>query len=804
MSSVLVADVALDPRSVGADAIYTYLADESQALGDAVIVPIGTRSALGFIIAKRLVTERELGFPIEKLKPVNGTVEGLSLPPALIKLGQFVADEYLCSLPVAISPAVPPGVRDRLTTTWSLEPGAAIQSLTPIQQEVVRTLEDTGGTIVETKAKPLPPQSLRALRTLRQKGVVSRSLRVALAAEKRKTETLQLTGDDAIIEAFLRGEGKRKPAQALTIMRLQTADHAQLTAIEIKALAGVTDATIRALVDAKLLVPVDPDLARISQPPTANRWQQLAIDSIGDAVVTNRPQGFLLFGVTGSGKTEVFLRAAGEALRQGREVLYIVPEIALATQAISQLRARFGAVVSVLHSELAATERLRNWMKIRNGEASVVLGARSAVFAPLENIGLIIVDEEHEASYKQESAPRYHARTLARQLAEFHRCPVVLGSATPSVESFFEAEMTEEGKGNLTLLSLPVRAAEAQLPEVDIEDLKTGYRIGQPALLTPELERRIRETIARKEQTILFLNRRAYSPFLMCRDCGFRMECPNCAVSLSFHRKEHRLRCHHCGYQTRPPITCPKCGRQRISPFGAGTEKVEELVTEMFPEATVERLDRDIARRKGALEDILARFRSGEIDILVGTQMVAKGLDFPNVTLVGVIAADVSLNIPDFRSSERTYQLLSQVAGRSGRGSSPGTVVIQTFNPQHSSIEASQAHEFLPFYESLKAERSEANYPPFVKLVNVTFSGESATKVRASSQRAADLLDTIDKVAILGPVDCALERVQGRWRRHLLVKLPPNSVATAIGQTLESLAHPDVQMVIDVDPYSLM
>lgn len=804
MSQVRVADVALDPRSVGADAIYTYRAEADTRIGDAVFVPLGTRNALGFVVGLYDATEAKLGFPFARLKPIAGTVEGLALPHQLVNLAQFVSDEYLCSLPVALSPAVPPGVRDRLVTTWTLASNR-LEGLTAAQSEIVRTLRDLGGSLEESRTKPLPSASVRILRLLRNKGLVKRSLRISLGAEKRGSLLLQLTTDAGRIEAFLRNEGKRRPAQTLTIIRLQSAERVRLTRSEIKALAGVTEATIKALVDAKILEPTEADAARVTMPPVPNRWQQLAIDAISEAVVERREQGFLLFGVTGSGKTEVFLRCAAEALRQGRQALYVVPEIALATQSISLLRDRFGVSVSVLHSELSPVERLRNWTRIRDGESGIVLGARSALFAPLDNIGLIIVDEEHEASYKQESAPRYHARAVARFLARAHRCPVVLGSATPSIESFYEAESSELGSSSLTLLSLPERAATAAtLPIVDIEDLKIGYHLGAPAILTPELARRIQETLERREQVILFLNRRAYAPFLMCRDCGHRMECPNCAVSLSFHRKDRRLRCHHCGYSRYPPATCPSCGGSRLNPFGAGTEKVEEIVAETFPSATVARLDRDIARRKGALERILTEFRTGDIDILVGTQMVAKGLDFPNVTLVGVIAADVSLNLPDFRSSERTYQLLSQVAGRAGRGSAPGTVIIQTFNPDHPSVTAAQAHEYLPFYEALKAERRDAGYPPFTRLANITFSGLALTAVREASDLAKKRLLGRRGLEILGPVDCALERVQNRWRRHLMVKMDSHGSVAEIGDAMEGLHVDGVQWVIDIDPYTVM
>jgi primosomal protein N' (replication factor Y) len=812
----LVADVAIDPRAGGSEAIYTYRAEGDLAVGDACFVPLGNRSTLGFVTAVYETTEEDLGFDFDSLRSIRERVDDLSLPAELIELAVFVASEYLCPLTVALTAATPPGIRDRIVSGWTIVSsfadkslfGAPLQQegkaydgpLTPAQREVLRTLQDSGGSITETPSKKLPAAMQKALKLLQGKGLVRQSLKIAPFAERRKSAgLLRITADAARVERFLTEEGKKKPAQALTLMRLQLADAgAALAAGEIKALAGVTDSTIKALTDAGLLEKAEAGEGGMAKPPKPNRYQQLAIDSVSDSIQNGEHRAFLLFGVTGSGKTEVYLRAVGEALKRGRQVLYLVPEIALAAQAIAQLRERFGRSVAVLHSDLAPSERLQNWMAIRSGEASVVLGARSALFAPLDNVGLIVVDEEHEASYKQESAPRYHSKRLALFLGKRHRCPVILGSATPSIESFFEAENDQ-----LTLLSLPERAASAKLPQVFIDDLTEGFRNGHPAILSPDLHERLRVRLDRNQQTILFLNRRAYAPFIICRDCGNQMKCPHCAVSLSYHRRDSRLRCHHCGYQIKPPDICPKCGGLRLNPFGVGTEKVEENVAQLFPAARVARLDRDIARRKGALEETLAAFRSGDIDILVGTQIVAKGLDFPNVTLVGVIAADISLNIPDFRSSERTFQLLSQVAGRAGRGTAPGEVVIQTFNPQHVAVLNAQTHDFLRFYEALREEREAALYPPYRRLVNVIFSGENRKAVLDASAEVKSLLSDSDS-EILGPVDCAMERLQSRWRRHLLIKLPPDASVQPIGLALANFHAKGVQIVVDVDPYSLM
>lgn len=799
MAPIPVIDVALDVRSGGAGAQYTYRWDAPAQVGDAFVVPLGGRSVLGFVVGVRKVAPEALGFPVEHLREAEDRVDGLSLPESLIHLVRFVADEYLCPLPVALGVATPPAARERVVATWTLADFNAETPLTPTQKEIVRTLKEQGGTLVESPTKKLPKPTQRSLKLLRAKGLVHQSLALAPYAETRRgLSLLRLTLDEEKVERFLKREGKKKPAQAITLMRLQTAAQSRLTPAEIKAMSGVTDSTIRSLQQAGLLESIDADAPEMRPAPTPNRYQQLAIDSIVDAMDDARAaKTFLLFGVTGSGKTEVYLRCAAEALRRGKQVLFLVPEIALAVQALSQLRERFGRSVALLHSDLPPRERLENWARVRSGEAPVVLGARSALFAPLSNLGLIVMDEEHEGSYKQETSPRYHAKRLAGFLSRRFGCPLVLGSATPSVESMQQAE-----RGEITLLSLPERAASAKLPSVQLVNLAEGYRKHRPSLLSTELHAHMDATLARQEQIILFLNRRAYAPYLSCRECGYAFRCSRCAVSLAYSRQLRRLRCHHCGFSMAPPDLCPSCQSPKLSPMGVGTEKVEEAVREAFPDAVVARLDRDVARKRGALEETLAQFRSGDVQILVGTQMVAKGLDFPNVTLVGVIAADLSLNIPDFRASERTFQLLSQVAGRAGRGKAPGHVVIQTFNPDHVALVCAQTHAYLPFFEAVRVEREEAHYPPYTRLVNIVVSGPRLDRVKQCADEALELLEGIDGI-VLGPADCPIERLVGDWRRHLLVKLAPEADMAAL-QPLVDYRPKDVRVTIDVDPYSMM
>jgi primosomal protein N' (replication factor Y) len=813
VSTLSVCDVALDPRKGGSEAVWTYRREPGIAVGDAVIVPLGTRTELGYVLRIYDTTEADLGFPLKTLRNVLSRVSGLSLPDRLVKLVLFTAQEYLCSEAVALSPAIPPGVKDRLLTEWEIaDQEKATRETNPVLQEVLRVMSEAGGTFQSSKGKSLSPAVTKALGTLTKKGTVAKQLRVVTPEQRGRAEQLyQLSSNTKAVEKFLLKDGRKKPAQAVTLMQLQGSVQGALTISEIKILAAVTEASIKALVQLGLIeaVPTGQDGTRRT-PPEPNPAQRVAIDAISEAVRAKRFQSFLLFGVTGSGKTEVYLRSANEALRAGRSVLYVVPEIALAAQTIGLLRERFGAGVTILHSNLSPTERLTNWLKVRDGSVNIVLGARSALFAPISNLGLVILDEEHEQAYKQEASPRYHAKRVALELARLHRCPIVLGSATPSVETFFEAEQQELVSSKAapvgpTLLSLPERTANSKLPTVTVRDLGEGYRNRAPAILTDDLQELVKKSVEDGRQVILFLNRRAYAPFVLCRDCGKTQECPNCSVSLSFHRHEGQLRCHHCGYHTRPPEACPKCGSHRLSPFGAGTERVEEAIREAFPGVSISRLDRDIARKKGALEQILAGFRSGEISILVGTQMIAKGLDFPNVTLVGVIAADVSLNIPDFRACERTFQLLSQVAGRAGRGSAPGSVIIQTFNPEHASIVAAKTHDYLPFYELMKLERLEVGYPPFKRLVNILLSGQDQEAVLEATEEAATRIRRrCPEVEVLGPVDCAVARIFGKWRRHVLVKLNVGAPAKPIADALLGFEPPDVLIVIDVDPYSMI
>lgn len=529
----------------------------------------------------------------------------------------------------------------------------------------------------------------------------------------------------------------------------------------------------------------------------ANPAQERALEAIRQA----RADGgtVLLYGVTGSGKTEVYLQAVQETLDAGREALVLVPELALTPQAMERYRGRLGERVGVLHSGLSGPERRDYWWKLRRGELSVALGTRSAVFAPLTNPGLFVIDEEHETSYKQEGSPRYHARQVAFRRAARHGAGIVLGSATPSLETFYLAE-----QGRFRLVELPERPGGRPLPGVEIVDMRKHFRRG--TLLSPVLAGRIKDRVAAGEQVVLLLNRRGFSNFLQCQDCGHVPGCGQCSISLTWHRSRGLLRCHYCLFQQAPPDQCPSCGGVRLKYSGAGTERLEEEVQNLVPGVPVVRMDSDTTGSAGAHGRLLERFGRGEAQVLVGTRMIAKGLDFPAVTLVGVVRADAELHMPDFRAGERTFQLLSQVAGRAGRGDLPGEVILQAMDPEHPVLLAAASHDYAAMYRAELAIRKEVGYPPYCRLVRLVFSHPDEAKVQAAAERVADrLVRQLPHAQVVGPAPCPVERVRGRYRWHLLLKgSKVQELVDAARNYLEPPEGQELLILADPDPQSLM
>jgi primosomal protein N' (replication factor Y) len=633
----------------------------------------------------------------------------------------------------------------------------------------------------------------------------------------------------------------------------------ELPLSELVELAETTAATVRKLED-RGLVEIAPQISERdpyarehilpSQPLALNPAQAAALERITEAMdkpsstLNPQPSTFLLHGVTGSGKTEVYLQALAHALEQGKGAIVLVPEISLTPQTVERFKARFSSgklqtLVAVLHSHLSAGERHDEWHKIRQGRARIVIGARSAIFAPVEPLGLIIVDEEHEHSYKQEEAPRYHARDVAIMRGQMEHAVVVLGSATPSLESYYNCK-----KGKYTLIELPERVDDQKMPHVRVVDMRQAAsqqrgKEGIP-IFSPQLKEAITQRLERKEQTILFLNRRGYSTSLQCPKCGEVVQCPNCSLALTFHRQEQKLCCHICGHVAPVPSVCPnvKCKNPAIRFAGTGTQRVEETLAKLFPQARIKRMDADTMKRKDDYRKVLGDFRTGKTDILVGTQMIAKGLHFPNVTLVGIIYADLALHQPDFRAGERTFQLLTQVAGRAGRGDVEGEVFVQAFAPFHPAIQYARRHDFAGFYEQEIEFREQLKYPPVSRVALLTLKGRNEDKVKFSAEhlkreleknlvaavcdrRRSDENNAVAKgkesaavtdrrysfrdLIIAGPAPAPLLRAETFYRYQIMLRTRAMSkLSQALAKIIGTLALPeDVMLAVDIDPVNL-
>jgi primosomal protein N' (replication factor Y) len=535
--------------------------------------------------------------------------------------------------------------------------------------------------------------------------------------------------------------------------------------------------------------------------------QSSVLEKIQEQVSTETYGAFLLHGVTGSGKTEIYIRAMHAALERGRSAMMLVPEIALTPVFSQRLRSHFGDRVAIFHSSLQRGERFDEWTRVRNGDARVVIGTRSAVFAPVQNLGLIVVDEEHESTYRQQESPYYNARDTAIVRAQKESATVVLGSATPSLESFYNARA-----GKYRLLTLPERIAARPMATARIIDMRNVFmRHAKPKVFSDELLEAIQETHQRGEQSIILLNRRGYSSFILCRSCGETIQCPNCDVTLTYHRSERVIVCHYCNHRKGVPKVCPSCGKKYIYYVGEGTEQLEEMLTQLFPALRVARIDRDTTARRRVFEQSLSDFSAGKIDTLVGTQMLAKGHDFPNVTLVGVVSVDAGLALPDFRSAERTFQLITQVAGRAGRGDRPGRVLIQTYHPYHYALRHACAQDYEGFYNEEVHYRQNHSYPPFVSLASLLVHGPDLGRVRADSLELRKQLDAANegrKCRILGPAPAPLSRLKGEHRFQLLLKSRSRrSLREVADAALKSVSENGVNLRsvnLEIDPVSIM
>ncbi|HEX4770192.1 MAG TPA: primosomal protein N' [Bryobacteraceae bacterium] len=796
-------DVALP---IPVDRLFTYsipatLRHRVEA-GCRVLAPFGARKLTGVVLRVHNQSPEQAARHILQLLD-----ETPVLDPQLRKLADWIAEYYCAPIGEVLRGMLPLSGELRRSATYTLtETGRdVVRQITGTDDATVnllRLLEQRSRSAVSLAAKE--PKARDLLKPLIKRGWVE------LEDSSEQRDPLRASAERLEVEFAARAAEdvklKKPERELLAFLELHPGPHNLASLAEqIKRSSEAARALAR-----HGLVRLEPEGIRpgsgFARPiPVLNTDQETAFQDIRAALEGKTFQTLLLEGVTGSGKTEIYLRSIEAALALGKNALLLVPEIALTPAVAGQFFHRFGKQVAILHSAIAEAERAEQWRRIQSGQARVVVGTRSGVFAPVRNLGLVIVDEEHDGSYKQQETPRYHGRDVAIIRAREAGAVAVLGSATPSVETRFNAE-----QGKYRLLRLPERIARRPLPDVDIVDMRTEFlETRKQATFSRALLDQMRQRLQNHEQTILLLNRRGFSNFMLCRACGERMQCVNCAVVLTHHRRDRRMLCHYCGYAEKIPNECPKCGSDHIQFLGTGSERVEDELHAFLPAARIARLDRDTASGKGVFESILQRFREGHIDILVGTQMIAKGHDIPNVTLVGVVLADIGLGLPDFRAAERTFQLLTQAAGRAGRGDTPGRVIVQTLSPEHYAIRFAAQQDYEQFYRKEIEFRKWLRYPPFAAFANIIVRDtDKEEALRMATQLGYVLTPPPEGVRVMGPAEAPVPRLKSEYRYQILLKAVKRSVLRHWVKQLRAVADKEkwraTALMIDVDPVSLM
>jgi len=805
----VIARVIVDLPVREVDRVFDYLIPPELALnigvGSVVLVSFGSTKQIGHVIGISEHSAAKNLLPIEAL--IN---ERPVFDERMVELCGWIAGYYLSTMNEAIKLALPPGHGRKVIQSIRIT-GHPGDNLTARQGEVFETLKSLGGDtqIIALKEACGNKDITSIIKKLQEAGLVERYYDIERPKVSEATERYAVLMPTQSTNDAILGELNRAPKQR-KIMELMFL-HGAIQIPRLLAEINASYSSLQALADRGFIrieertVNREPELYFYEKDKAVELTdeQQSSLSAIEDSIERGLNDTFLLQGVTGSGKTEVYLRAIQKVLDAGKSAIVLVPEIALTAQAVARFRARFNQTVAVLHSGLGVGERYDQWRGIQEGSYRVVVGARSAVFAPVSDLGVIIVDEEHEASYKQGRNPRYNAREVAIKRASLEGACVVLGSATPSLETKRRAEM-----GLCKQLFLKKRVWERELPRIEIVDMRDEPYQKEKPVMGNLLRNRLEETLGAGEKAILFLNRRGFSSFILCQDCGFVPKCRNCAVSLTYHSVNHSLRCHHCNFAVKAPDKCPKCSSHNVKYPGSGTQRVETELHGLYPDVPVIRMDADTTTRKGAHQKRLSLFQKEKSAILLGTQMIAKGLDFPEVTLVGVINADTSIHLPDFRAGEYTFQLLMQVAGRAGRGEQPGRVVIQTYMPDSYPLEATLVGDYDEFYKIELEFRRELSYPPFSSMIRMLFSGREPEAVVGLSRRAAKIIEKADlgeSVAIVGPSPAPILKVKKDYRWHILLKVRDDlTVKKFLEDNFQRFVPKKYQNVvilsIDVDP----
>lgn len=792
-------------------------------VGARVVVPLGRSLTTGYIVALHETLQADTDLSEAGVKDVNQVLDSDSLvTPEILQITEWVSEYYAAPWGEVIKAALPPGISASIEQFLKITPQGRTHFEALLEKGSSGTLARALQLIAEAGEVKLADlaavlgkaQTSKAVRELQRDGLIETDQRASSMFTKAKQQrVVQLFRAGAQVDTAAdkrrNTEAQRRIRETLShgdpmpLQELLTAANVGISAVNTLQKAGVVKISLQTIRRDPLASAV---LPRLEEYELTND-QASVLGEIEQPLRQGDYAAFLLHGVTGSGKTEVYMRAMRICLQEGRAAMMLVPEIVLTPVFSRRLRAYFGDQVAIFHSSLSKGERFDEWTRVKNGEAQIVIGTRSAVFAPISKLGLVIVDEEHESTYRQAESPHYHGRDTAIVRAQKESAVVILGSATPSMESFHNAHT-----GKYRCLRLPARIANRAMAKARMIDMREVFdQHNKPQVFSDDLLEAIEDTNGRKEQAIILLNRRGYSSFVLCRSCGETIQCPNCDVTLTYHRSERVILCHYCNHREAAPDRCPSCKGEYIYYIGEGTEQIEAMLTKLFPALRIGRIDRDTASRRGVFEKALLEFGEGKIDLLVGTQMLAKGHDFPNVTLVGVVSVDAGLALPDFRAAERTFQLITQVAGRAGRGDREGQVLVQTYHPTHYALRHACAQDYDGFYQEEIRHRENHAYPPFVALGSLLVHGTDLGRVRAEAvglRKEMDLANRDRTCRILGPAPAPLARLKGEHRMQLLVKSQSRrQLRQVVDRALATAANGGINLRgvnLEIDPVSLM
>ncbi|OEF98532.1 primosomal protein N' [Desulfuribacillus alkaliarsenatis] len=821
----MLVNVVVDVPIKQSDKGFTYLVpavfQNIIAPGVRVIVPFGKKQVEGIVLDKNNAINEDI--KLDAIKPISKVIDP---DPVLsnehLQLGKWMAERYFTRTINAWQTMLPAGIKTTeqklIKSTIGLE---EIDDfiLTAIEKEIL-TYVAFEKQVKLTQILDKYPAAESAIAELKQKQYITEVSAFAIQAKPKTLKYIKWScGNDikSVLQSL--GNAKKQIQIAQLVYEAHKNNAVGIAAIDLEKQLGPSRQSITSLKDKGIIDIVEMECFRTparglddlgdTVRPDLTQEQKDCLQEISKGIANQTSDVFLLHGVTGSGKTEVYMQAIHQVVEQGLQAIVLVPEISLTPQMVDRFKGFFGNKVAVMHSRLSRGERYDEWRRIKSADASVVIGARSAIFAPCSNLGIIIIDEEHEGSYKQEETPRYDAREIAFYRSKWHKCPIVLGSATPSIESYYYAQ-----NHKYKLLSLKERVFKQAMPKMHVVDMKKELKNNNYSIFSQELQDELQQVFTSYHQSILFINRRGHSNFVMCRACGEVSYCPYCNISLTYHKIDQRLQCHYCNYHQHELKICPKCKSDEMHLHGIGTEKIELELNKILPDARVLRMDVDTTKKKGAHQRILEEFKAGKADILIGTQMVAKGLDFPNVALVGVISADVALNLPDFRATERTFQLITQVGGRAGRHQVAGKVIVQSHNPDHYSIKHAINYEYELFYTREISLRKQLGYPPFSRLIYCTFSHTQEETARLFAQKFSFIMkkecgQNASAIYLLGPNKAVLSKIKNRYRYSLIIKYAAWGEASKILRTALSVIENEVYknnviITIDVNPQMLL